>query len=126
MARRPKSERPGFFVRSFYGLLLPIGAVAIIAGMWYFRNIEFYPISRQHQKVPGASQRLLFQSGAVLRSLLVFPTAIGMCMRLILRTRRQSRLTLFIKGSIAAALGTVLGLFLFQLFGRLLADILRN
>jgi hypothetical protein len=112
-----RRSRPGFFSRLLFGVVLPIGALLVAAAVWYRLRIQPFPLARYGPVTPALpGLRFWLPTGFALQLLLVIPTSIGLCFRLILRTRRQSRLSVFIKGMIAVALGTGMGLAMFQIF----------
>ena len=112
-----RTDRHGFFKRLYYGVVLPIGVLTAIAVFQYVQQTAGLQRSAENQSSLATLQKVF-----AFQAMLVFPTAIGLCFRLILRRRRQTRLTLFVKGLIAAAIGVGIGLFMFHVFVSVLTN----
>ena len=109
--------RPGFLSRFVFGVVLPIGGLLVAAAVWYRLKIHPLPPATYvpaRPTLPGI--RFWSQADIALQLLLVFPTSLGLCFRLILRTRRQTRLRVFARGVVAVGLGTGIGVAMFQIF----------
>ena len=115
--RAKRNPKPGFLLRFVYGLLLPIGILSALAVIRY--------IQRAHMLQNSPQELAALKTACSVQVALIFPTALGLCFRLILRRQTVSRTWLFIRGVIAVAIGIALGLFLFKHFASAISSLLR-